>query len=190
MAQLVAHLLCKQRVAGSNPASSTGRFLRLFIAIYQLQTHLLLITSYHESAGSCGKSILLSSHHVHSMALSFKYSLYWLAHARSILGSDSRSSLYIFEHKWNASRLAATWLQTSVSVISRSRAFGGLMSINTPDCIFVTTCPSLCFQISLPWPTYYDSILIYLTHQLNVIQVPSSAAPRQYRLGIPSVHWA
>ena len=25
MAQLVAHLLCKQRVAGSNPASSTGR---------------------------------------------------------------------------------------------------------------------------------------------------------------------
>ena len=24
IAQLVAHLLCKQRVAGSNPASSTG----------------------------------------------------------------------------------------------------------------------------------------------------------------------
>ena len=29
MAQLVAHLLCKQRVAGSNPASSTGRDFRV-----------------------------------------------------------------------------------------------------------------------------------------------------------------
>lgn len=28
MAQLVAHLLCKQRVAGSNPASSTPKALK------------------------------------------------------------------------------------------------------------------------------------------------------------------
>ena len=51
MAQLVAHLLCKQRVAGSNPASSTSasafsnfsaflQFHWIFLLIYKLQMHL------------------------------------------------------------------------------------------------------------------------------------------------------
>ena len=46
MAQLVAHLLCKQRVAGSNPASSTLRtlgiklILRVFLFAFSARFHL------------------------------------------------------------------------------------------------------------------------------------------------------